>query len=193
MAMGGARFPPASDQWIRGAVRLQLDLLAFDDVQFVPYWRRCQQSGIGFTTMAKAGDTVECRRALYELDKTCSADSPGLGEFYTFEEYLEQRIKEPAYDPRGVVLAVSSGVWVGMAVTSLRQDEGCAVSDMTGVLPAYRSRGIALAMKLLAIDFARSGGMRWLVALHHPGNAAVIGLNRRLGFVDYDPRTSGAS
>jgi GNAT superfamily N-acetyltransferase len=191
MAVGRAWFEPVPDHWIRSAVRLRLDLLAFDDAQFVPYLRRCQQSGIDFATMAEVGDTVECRRALYELDKTCSADIPGRGEFYTFDEYLDQRIK--LYEPRGIVLALSSGAWVGMAVTSLRQDEGCAVSDMTGVLPGYRSRGIALAMKLLAIEFARSSGMRWLVALHHPVNAAVIGLNRRLGFVDYDPHTSDAS
>ena len=52
---------------------------------------------------------------------------------------------------------------------------------MTGVLPGHRRRGIALAMKLRAIEFVRSSGMRWLVALHHPRNASVIGMNRRLG------------
>jgi GNAT superfamily N-acetyltransferase len=189
MAMERAPSEPPADHWIRSAVRLQLDLLAFDDGQFVPYLRRCQRSGINFTTMAEVGDTAGCRRALYALDKTCSADIPGHDEFYKFDEYIEQRMQPPAYDPRGIVLAVSSDVWVGMAVTSLRRDEGCAVSDMTGVLPSHRGRGIALAMKLLAIEFARSSGMRWLVALHHPGNAAVIGMNRRLGFGDYDPRT----
>jgi len=32
-------------------VRLQLDTDAFDDAQFVPYLRRCQQAGIDFTTL----------------------------------------------------------------------------------------------------------------------------------------------
>jgi len=41
-------------------------------------------------------------------------------------------------------------------------------------------------MKLLAIGYARSNGMHWLYSLHHPANAAAIGMNRRLGFVDYD-------
>lgn len=170
-------------------MRLRLDLLAFDDVQFAPYMRRCQQSGIDFTTMAEAGTAPERNRALYELDEACSADVPGGGGFYTFDEYIEQRMQMPGYDPQGIVLAVSGGVRIGMAATSIRWDDGCAVSDMTGVLPGRRRRGIALAMKLLAIEFVRSSGMRWLVALHHPRNAAAIGMNRRLGFVDYDPRT----
>jgi GNAT superfamily N-acetyltransferase len=38
---------------------------------------------------------------------------------------------------------------------------------MTGVLPSYRGRGISVAMKLLAIEFTRSNGVRWLRTLHH--------------------------
>jgi hypothetical protein len=60
-------------------LRLRLDLDKFDDAQFVAYQRRCQQSGINFTTIANLGDTSECRRALYELNKTCSADIPERG------------------------------------------------------------------------------------------------------------------
>ncbi|MGH3777199.1 MAG: GNAT family N-acetyltransferase [Pseudonocardiaceae bacterium] len=169
-------------------VRLQLDLEAFDDAQFVSYLRRCQQSGIDFTTIAEVGDTAEDRRALYELNKTCAADIPDRGKFYTFDEYLRDRIETPTYNPRGVVLAVSSGVWVGMSTTSLRHAEGYAFSEMTGVLASHRGQGISLAMKLLAIRFARSSGMRRLRTLHHPCHAAAIGMNRRLGFVDDDAR-----
>jgi len=60
-------------------LRLQLDLDKFDDAHFVACQRRCQQSGINFTTIANLGDTPGCRRALYELNKTRSADIPGRG------------------------------------------------------------------------------------------------------------------
>lgn len=168
-------------------VRLRLDLDTFDDAQFAPYLRRCQQSGIGFTTMAGISDTPGSRRALYELNKTCSADIPGRGEFYTFDEYLRERINTPAYDPRGVILAMSNGAWIGMAATSLHKAEKYAFSEMTGVLPSHRGQGLSLAMKVLAIRYARSCGMLWLRAFHHPGNAIAISMNRRLGFTD-DPR-----
>ena len=83
-------------------VRLQLDLDTFDEAGFVANLQRCQESGITFTTMARLGDTAECRRALYELNKTCSADIPERGEFYTFDEYLAERIETRLHDPRVV-------------------------------------------------------------------------------------------
>lgn len=168
-------------------VRLKLDLYAFDDSGFVPYMERCRRAGIDFATMAELGDTAAHRRALYELNKECSADIPDRGEFYTFEEYLAERIDTPTYDPRGVVLAVSDNTWIGMAATSIRSSEGYAFSEMTGVLSSHRGRGISLAMKLLAIDFARSAGMRWLRTFHHTRNVIAIAMNRWLGFVD-DPQ-----
>jgi GNAT superfamily N-acetyltransferase len=179
-----------ADHWIRRAVRLRLDLQRFDAAQFSVYPLRCEQSGIAVTTMAGLGDTAEYREALYELDKTCAADIPGHGEFWTFDEYLGQRLRSPGCDPQGVVLAVRKGALIGMSATGLRLDEGCAVSEMTGVLPGYRGRGISIALKLRAIDYARSSGASWLVALHHPANAAAIAMNRRLGFVDYRPGTA---
>ena len=169
-------------------VRLQLDLAAFDDAPFVPYLHRCRQSGIEFTTMGELGDHGANRRALYELNKACSADIPDRGEFYTFDEYLAERIEVPAYDPRGVVIAVDDGQWIGMATTSVHPATGYAFSEMTGVLRSHRGRGVSVAMKLLGISFARSHGVRWLRTFHHPGNAAAIGMNRRLGFVDEDAR-----
>ncbi|MFI8435082.1 GNAT family N-acetyltransferase [Streptomyces sp. NPDC079020] len=171
-------------------VRLTLDLDAFDDARFEPRLRSCRQTGIEFTTLADLGDTAENRRALYELNKTCSADIPERGEFYTYDEYLSRRIEIPTYDPRGVVLALDGGSWVGMATTSI-QPEGYAFSEMTGLLAGHRGRGISLAMKLLAIGFARSHGAHVLRTFHHPANAAAIGMNRRLGFVDDDaPRAA---
>jgi GNAT superfamily N-acetyltransferase len=136
--------------------------------------------------MSDLGDTAECRRALYELNKTCSAGIPERGEFCTFQEYLAERIDTPAYDARGIVVAMRNDGWTGMAATSLHPAAGYAFSEMTGVLAAHRGRGLSLALKLLAIRFARSSGYRWLRTLHHPGNASAIGMNRRLGFVDED-------
>ena len=77
--------------------------------------------------------------------------------------------------------------WVGLATTSIHRAEGYAFSEMTGVFPTHRGRGISLALELLAVGFARTSGMRWLRTFHHPRNASAIAMNRRLGFVD-DPQ-----
>ncbi len=169
-------------------VRLQLDLDVFDDAEFLPHLQSCREAGIDFTTLGDVGDTAENRRTLYELNKTCSADIPQRGDFYSFEEYLAARIQTPSFDPQGVVLAVTNGVGVGMATTSVHHAKGYAFSEMTGVLASHRGQGISPAMKLLAIGFARSRALHWLRTFHHPDNAAAIAMNRRLGFTDEDRR-----
>ncbi|MDG4861099.1 GNAT family N-acetyltransferase [Streptomyces sp. T-3] len=172
-------------------VRLTLDLNAFDEAPFAARLRDSEQAGIEFTTLAALGDGAEHRWALYELNRTCAADIPERGAFYTYEEYLAQRIETPTFDPEGVVLALDSGTWVGMATTSIRPD-GFAFSEMTGVLAGHRGRGISLAMKLLAIRFARARGMSRLRTMHHPLNASAIAMNRRLGFVDDAPQLTAS-
>jgi len=169
-------------------VRLQLDVDAFDEDRFAPYLEACRVGGIAFTTMAELGDTAAHRRELWALNRTCSADIPGRGAFYSFEDYVAERIETPSFDPGGVVLALEGGRWVGMATTSLHPARDFAFSERTGLLPSYRGRGLSLAMKLLAVRFTRSRDLHWLRTMRHPDNASAIAMNRRLGFVDEDPQ-----
>lgn len=165
-------------------VRLELDLHAFDGAPYQQYLQRCRSAGIEFTTMEQLGDTVEQRRALFELNKLCSADIPERGTFSTWEVYEAERLNVAGYDPQGVMLALDQGRWAGMSATSLRRDKGDAFSEMTGVLRSHRRQGIALALKLLAVDFVQARGLRWLRTQHHPDNSGAIALNRRLGYTD---------
>jgi GNAT superfamily N-acetyltransferase len=163
-------------------VHLRLDVDRFDGTEFEPYLQRAEADGIRFTTLAELGDTPENRRALYELNRICSKDIPERGEFYTFEEYLAQRIDVLSFTPEGVILALKDGEWIGMAAVSLHP--GKAYSEMTGVLAGHRGKGLSLGLKLLAIRFVKDKGYGGLEASHHPRNDAAIAMNRRLGFVD---------
>ncbi|WP_103351540.1 GNAT family N-acetyltransferase [Amycolatopsis sp. CA-128772] len=162
-------------------VWLELDVDAFDDREFEPYLRR---SGVEFVSLAELGDTAEHRRSLYELNRACAADIPGRGPFYSYADYVAQRIEVPSFTPDGVFFALRGGDWIGMSATSLRA--GYAFSEMTGVLAAHRGQGLSLALKLLAVRFARDAGHRRLIACHHAANTPAIMMNRRLGFVDRD-------
>jgi hypothetical protein len=165
-------------------VKLELDVKTFDAARFARYLERCRDAGIRLTTLAELGDTAGHRRSLYELNKECSADIPDRGEFYTFEEYLKRRIDVPAYDPRGVVIALDDDVWCGLAATSDHRSSGFVFNEMTGVKAAYRGRGISIAMKTVGIEFADLCGVDKIRTLHHPANTAAIEMNRRLGYVD---------
>lgn len=165
-------------------VTRELDVNAFDAARFATYVKRCRDASIRLTTMAELGDTARQRRMLYELNKECSADIPDRGEFHTFDEYIERRIEVPSYDPRGVVIALDDDVWCGLSATSDHRSSGCVFNEMTGVKAVYRGRGIALAMKAFGTGFAALCGVDRIRTIHHPGNTAVIAMNRRLGYVD---------
>lgn len=167
-----------------GWVRLELDVGTFDAARFAPLVQRCRATGLRFATLATVGDDGQHRRALYDLNAECSADIPQRGDFYTYEEYLEQRVDVAGFDPAGVVLAIDGTDWVGMAATSDHREQGYVFNEMTGVRAGYRSRGIASAMKVLAVDFARSCGVSRIRTIHHPANLPAIQMNRRLGYVD---------
>ncbi|MEU8661133.1 GNAT family N-acetyltransferase [Actinoplanes philippinensis] len=165
-------------------VKLELDIDGFDETRFERYLHRARSSGIRFTTMAALGDAPQQRRALYDLNKACSADIPGRGPFYTYDEYVAQRIDVATFNPNGVMVGIRGDDWIAMSATSLHPEQQFAFSEMTGVLAPHRRGGLSLAVKLLAIRFVRSEGYRRLVAFHHPHNEAAIAMNRRLGFVD---------
>ncbi|MFE7813220.1 GNAT family N-acetyltransferase [Streptomyces sp. NPDC057433] len=163
-------------------VKLELDVAAFDAPHFETYVTRCREDGIRLTTLAELGDTPEHRRRLYALNKECSADIPGRGEFYSFDEYAERRFEAAGYDPRGIVIALDGDEWIGMAATSVR--EGFLFNEMTGVRAGYRGRGISIAMKTFGMAFVRESGTSTVRTFHHPANADAIAMNRRMGYVD---------
>lgn len=169
-----------ADQW----VKLELDVRRFDARRFEPYVERCVQCGLRLTTLADLGDTAGNRRLLYELNKECAADIPGRGEFHAFDEYLQERIDVPSFDPRGVVIALDGAEWIGMAATSDRRSSGFVFNEMSGVKADYRGQGVATAMKTSGIGFAGLCGVDRIRTVHHAANARAVAMNRRLGYLD---------
>lgn len=135
--------------------------------------------------MTELGDVEANHRRLYELNRVCSADIPGRGPFYTYDEYRALRI-ESDYTPDTTVIALDGSTWVGMSAASDRRDEGYFFNEMTGVLRSHRGRGIALAMKVIVVQLVRDLGASEIRTFHHPDNLAPIALNRRLGYVATD-------
>ena len=93
-----------------------------------------------------------------------------------------------SFDPKCVLLAVDGADLVGMASLSVhrkpKSGEPHLFSEMTGVVRRWRRKGLATALKLHSIELAKGTGLETIRTVHHPGNTAMIALNRKLGFVD---------
>ncbi len=165
-------------------LKLQRDVQSFDAHLWQHYISSSEQLGIEFHTLAELGDTEANRKRLYELNKLCSADIPGRGPFYSYEQYRDARLQTDSYTPAGIILAVEGDAWVGMSASSWHKEQSFVFNEMTGVLREYRRRGIATGLKVLSIQFAASLGASVIYTVHAAANVAAIAMNRRLGYTD---------
>lgn len=167
----------------------ELDLTAFDPTPWEPATR---VEGVRFSTLAREDDTNAALRQLYELDRQVSADVPQwAGEMPPCDRYAENLL---AGDPEGVILAWDGDSLLGFAMSTVEEDGETGYTDFLGVARYYRGKGLALALKLRTIGWARSRGLRRLRTHNNAESASIVALNRKLGFVmepdtDYLVRT----
>ena len=162
-----------------------LDLTAFDQSRFVSP----APDGITFFSFAEAGETIENRRRLYTLAMALDRDIPANDhpEPPLFEEFVKH-FDRPEWDNEALMLAASdSGEWVGVSQLRFQEDTGIAWTFLTVVLPECRGRGIALALKLRAIDVAIARGCSLILTENHEDNAPMRAINKKLGFVPDAP------
>jgi GNAT superfamily N-acetyltransferase len=168
----------------RHLFKSSLDLTAFDETPFVSVIEKLVGEGIRFSSLAEMGDDEAHRRKYHELDEQVSQDIPGY-DFHSmdFEEYCQRAFHSAIYRPGGRIVATDGDKWVGFATVNLVQANGNAHNEMTGVRREYRGRGIALALKLLSIRYARSIGAREITTSNDSLNAPMLAVNYKLGYI----------
>jgi GNAT superfamily N-acetyltransferase len=137
---------------------------------------------VSITSLDVWGDSAEHRRAVYELNRTCSADIPDRGGFFGFEEWERLRLRSPGTRLDGVVLALEGSALIGLCQLTAPAGRSWAFIEMTGVLRAYRRRGVAAAMKARAFAVVRGWGCTEVRTSQHPVNLPMISANVALGF-----------
>lgn len=163
------------------AVNLSLDVTTWDEAALIPKWVQAQEQGILFITFAEIGNDVVHQRKLYELNKRLSATIPRdqPQEFAPFETWVERRLSAQIMPHEAIWIALDGDEWIGMTQVSL--EDGYSFNQMTGVLPEYRGRGIAHALKLLSLRFVRQN--RGIIhTFNDVGNYPMIAVNEDAGF-----------
>jgi GNAT superfamily N-acetyltransferase len=161
-----------------------LALATFDEALFAAAIERGTEQGVRFFTMADTGDTAEARRRLYDLERTVARDIPGGSEstIRPYETFLQQVCDAPEYLADGQIVAADGDTWLGLAAILRIPGASGMYNGITGVLPAYRGRGVSLALKLLAIRTARRHGAAYLRTNNDSQNAPMLAVNRKLGY-----------
>jgi len=148
---------------------------------------RFEVEGILITTFAEERvRDPRCVEKLYELTTLLSQDDPARGPFvppaYNAREAL--MLMEMKYVlPEAYFIAKRGGEYVGVSDVSLFEAmPGGLTQGFTGVKREYRRRGLATALMLHGIDYARSHGYAIIQSFVKPQQTAMRTLNEKLGF-----------
>ncbi|MFY0535900.1 GNAT family N-acetyltransferase [Nannocystis pusilla] len=88
----------------------------------------------------------------------------------------------PGFLPEGCWFALAGADYVGLSwMNAFPSDPRLLETGLTGVVRSHRRRGIATALKVHAIDFARRRGAERIVTRNEENNP-MYDLNLMLGF-----------
>lgn len=176
-----------------GAVELRrdwesrLDLATFDATPFASAPQRAADAGVMITTLAEELKTdADALRKAYELHAAARVDVPSLDPPTPspYERFEEEVLRSPYALPEAHFLALRDGRWVGeCAMGKEGTDITVIYQHLTAVLREERGKGIATAMKLRAIEYAKAQGLREIRTWNASINRPMLAINEALGFV----------
>jgi GNAT superfamily N-acetyltransferase len=161
----------------------RLDVTAFDPAPFAEALARVRALGIEFKTLRDLEDVPGHWQKHYEMTQELRADVP-FPEPYTWLEksvWLSALLKNPGLLSDACLFAVKEGEYIG--VTMLKASGGDLTTGLTGVRREHRRQGIALALKVRAIAWAKENGYLRIKTWNEANNRGMLGINERLGFV----------
>lgn len=161
-----------------------LQVAQFDERPFLASLEAMDAAGVRFFSLADVGDAREARERLWSLERTVALDVPGGSEASSrpFEIWERQVVESGHYLAEGELVAAHGDEWIGMAALLDYPESGVMYHGITGVLPAFRGKGLATALKLLAIRLARARGVKMLRTNNDAENAPMLAINRKLGY-----------
>jgi GNAT superfamily N-acetyltransferase len=163
----------------------ELDIEAFDPSPFAQIPDKVAARGITVKSLAQiAADDPEWKRRLWQLEAELLVDVPGPDPITidSFEVFTERDLGSPSFLVDGQFIALDGEHWVGMtALWASEADPELLFTGLTGVRREYRRRGIATALKLRGISFARRYGAKTVETGNDDDNP-MYQINLRLGF-----------
>jgi GNAT superfamily N-acetyltransferase len=149
-------------------------------------------SGLGELERAKAADglrlaplaAVSDRRGLHAVyaagEEDMPADEPETE--LDFETWVVETLEHPALSEDGSTIVLAGERPVALAFLALDRERGLGYNEMTATLPEFRRRGLALLAKLAVLRWAAVAGLERVLTENDGENAAMLALNRRLGY-----------
>ncbi|OLD52259.1 MAG: hypothetical protein AUI83_09845 [Armatimonadetes bacterium 13_1_40CM_3_65_7] len=182
----GIRF--AQDRGFREVRRvweLRLDVTRFDPT---PFAEKAAAAVAGFTTTT----VDELRRRdprwlpkLFDLHTAVDADVPRPDAYTPLgkDHFVQHTLEHPDYLPDAHVVLLAGDQYVGESfMLRSQQLSDVLYQGLTATTREYRGRGLALAIKLQTIEYARTHGYREIRTWNDSLNMPMLHINAALGF-----------
>ena len=124
-------------------------------------------------------------REVYDLYALCNRGQEELEPVTPreFAAFVATELEGPQALPEAWFLARAGGRLVGLSTLERLPGAPDALDvGYTAVHPAYRGRGIALALKLQTVEYAAADGYREIRTANAAGNTRMLAINAALGF-----------
>ncbi len=165
----------------------RLNLQDFKLEEFYSSLETVLKQGIDFTTMIEEKEkTTDWDYRLFELDNTLWRDVPKPDPYtpITFEEYKRSHFKSPTLMPDAYFIAKDKEFYIGRCCLHIsKASPQDLYQGLTGIRPEYHRRGIAMALKYKAIEYAKNYGYKTIKTWNDSINTGMLAINEELGFV----------
>ncbi|MFV9506751.1 MAG: GNAT family N-acetyltransferase [Oscillochloridaceae bacterium umkhey_bin13] len=165
----------------------RLDVASFDPTPWAKYAAQAAAHGITIKSLAELlpdGETF--KRQHYEAQTAMVADVPFPDTFtpLPYEQWAEQVYNDPTLLPEGYFIAMHKGMIAGTsALWRHSSDPTVLHTGLTATMRDFRRMGVATALKLRAVAYAKAQGIREIRTYNESNNRAMLNINEAFGFV----------
>jgi GNAT superfamily N-acetyltransferase len=158
-----------------------LDLTRVDLRRYADTVHQVEASGLCLALFPYDPSEAEAR-ALYDLLDVTNRENPLWDGRPPVPFDIWRTYAFGPTSPSRFIVAIADGRLVGVTWVKWNPQTGEVFTNYTGVLQAYRGRGLALALKLRSVEVARGWGASLMRTRNHAANAPMLAVNRKLGY-----------
>jgi GNAT superfamily N-acetyltransferase len=163
----------------------RLDLSEWKPEDWSAEFEKALAGGLQVTSLAELAGDPDLRQHFYELREPLVDDVPHVDARtgLSFENFQKHVFDKPTYRAEGIFIGILDGKWIGASElwAGVGSDPNLWVG-LTGVLPGHRGKGIASALKIAALNWAKASGAPFAITWVEEANRPMMGINTRMGF-----------
>ena len=168
----------------------RLDVKGFDFAPFASAEPRAATEGITLTTLqdelAVHGPEEKMLQALYDMEIAAFLDVPfpDPATPFHFDEWKKWVLEGPNRLDDAYFLAKDGEKYVGVSNMHKNPEHpGVIFQGFTGVIREYRGKGVAMALKIRTVRYARENEYREIRTGNNTRNRPMLRINEAMGFV----------